>query len=89
MQFGIYTVGDVTQDPTNARTPSESERIQATLQIAQKAEDIGLDVFATGEHHNPPFITSSPTTLLAYIAAKTQRIILSTSTTLISTTLTQ
>lgn len=27
MQFGIYTVGDVTQDPTNARTPSESERI--------------------------------------------------------------
>lgn len=53
MQFGIYTVGDVTQDPTNARTPSESERIQATLQIAQKAEDIGLDVFATGEHHNP------------------------------------
>lgn len=85
MQFGIYTVGDVTQDPTNARTPSESERIQATLQIAQKAEDIGLDVFATGEHHNPPFITSSPTTLLAYIAAKTQRIILSTSTTLIST----
>ena len=85
MQFGIYTVGDVTQDPTNARTPSESERIQATLQIAQKAEDIGLDVFATGEHHNPPFITSSPTTLLAYIAAKTRRIILSTSTTLIST----
>ncbi len=85
MQFGIYTVGDVTQDPTNASTPSESQRIQATLQIAQKAEDIGLDVFATGEHHNPPFITSSPSTLLAYIAAKTQRIILSTSTTLITT----
>ena len=23
MQFGIFTVGDVTPDPTNGRTPSE------------------------------------------------------------------
>ena len=28
--------------------------------IAQKAEEVGLDVFATGEHHNPPFVPSSP-----------------------------
>jgi putative FMN-dependent luciferase-like monooxygenase len=42
-------------------------------------------VFATGEHHNPPFIPSSPTTMLGYIAARTERIILSTSTTLITT----
>ena len=33
--------------------------------IARKAEDIGLDVFATGEHHNPPFVPSSPTTISA------------------------
>ncbi|MCU1678337.1 MAG: class flavin-dependent oxidoreductase, partial [Frankiales bacterium] len=42
-------------------------------------------VYAMGEHHNPPFIPSSPTTLLAYVAAKTERITLSTSTTLITT----
>jgi alkanesulfonate monooxygenase SsuD/methylene tetrahydromethanopterin reductase-like flavin-dependent oxidoreductase (luciferase family) len=24
--------------------------------IARKAEEVGLDVFATGEHHNPPFV---------------------------------
>ncbi len=85
MQFGIFTVGDVTADPTTGRTPTENERIKATLAIALKAEEVGLDVFATGEHHNPPFIPSSPTTTLAYLAAKTSKIILSTSTTLITT----
>lgn len=85
MQFGIYSVGDVTRDPTNGRTPSESERIHATIQIALKAEEIGMDVFAYGEHHNPPFITCAPPVTLAYIAARTKRIILSTATTLITT----
>jgi putative FMN-dependent luciferase-like monooxygenase len=85
MQFGIFTVGDVTTDPTTGRTPTEGERISATVRIAKKAEEVGLDVFATGEHHNPPFVPSSPTTLLGYIAAQTERLILSTSTTLITT----
>ena len=53
--------------------------------IALKAEEVGLDVFATGEHHNPPFVPSSPTTMLGYIAAQTERLILSTATTLITT----
>src|SRR5215207_4222323 len=85
MQIGICTVGDVTADPTTGRTPTENERIKATVAIAKKAEEIGLDVFATGEHHNPPFIASAPTTTLAYIAAQTERLLLSTSTTLITT----
>ena len=29
MQFGIFTVGDVTTDPTTGRTPTEHERIKA------------------------------------------------------------
>ena len=85
MQFGIFTVGDVTTDPTTGRTPNEAERIKAMVPIALKAEEVGLDVFATGEHHNPPFVPSSPTTMLGYIAAKTEKLILSTATTLITT----
>jgi putative FMN-dependent luciferase-like monooxygenase len=85
MQIGVFSVGDVTPDPTNGRTPSEAERIKAMVAIALKAEEVGLDVFATGEHHNPPFVPSSPTTLLGYIAARTQRLVLSTATTLITT----
>src|SRR6476619_5600366 len=85
MQIGIFSVGDVTPDPTTGRTPTEHERIKAQVAIAKKAEEVGLDVFATGEHHNPPFIASAPTTTLAFVAAQTERIILSTSTTLIPT----
>jgi putative FMN-dependent luciferase-like monooxygenase len=85
MQFGIFSVSDVTRNPVTGRTPSEAERIESIVRIAQKADEVGLDVFAIGEHHNPPFFSSSPTTLLAHIAAKTQRIILSTAVTLITT----
>ena len=85
MQFGVFTVGDVTPDPTSGSTPSEHERLKAMVAIAVKAEEVGLDVFATGEHHNPPFVPSSPTTLLGHIAARTKRLILSTATTLITT----
>ncbi len=85
MQFGIFSVSDITRDPVSGTTPSEAERIDAVIKIAQKTEEVGLDVFAIGEHHNPPFFSSSPTTLLAAIAATTRRLILTTSTTLITT----
>ena len=86
MQIGIFSVGDLTVDPTNGHEPTENERIKAMVTIAKKAEEVGLDVFATGEHHNPPFVApANPTVLLSNIAAQTERIILSTSTTLITT----
>jgi putative FMN-dependent luciferase-like monooxygenase len=85
MQIGIFGVGDVTPDPHTGAAPTEHERIKAIMTIAQHAEEVGLDVFATGEHHNPPFVPSSPTTMLGYLAARTERIILSTATTLITT----
>ncbi|MBG0739208.1 LLM class flavin-dependent oxidoreductase [Paeniglutamicibacter antarcticus] len=85
MQIGIFSVGDITTDPTTGVTPNEHERIKAITTIARHAEDVGMDVFATGEHHNPPFYPSSPTTILGYIAAQTEKVILSTATTLITT----
>ena len=85
MQFGIFSVSDITQNPITGVTPTEAERIDAAVQIARRADEVGLDVFAIGEHHNPPFFSSSPTTLLAHIAAVTERIVLSTAVTLITT----
>jgi putative FMN-dependent luciferase-like monooxygenase len=85
VQFGIFTVGDVTPDQARGQEPSEHERLKSMVAIARKAEQVGLDVFATGEHHNPPFVPSSPTTLLGFIAAVTEHLVLSTSTTLITT----
>lgn len=85
MQFGVFTVGDITTNPTNDTAPSEAEKIKSLVAIAKKAEEVGLDVFALGEHHNPPFVPSSPTTVLGYIAAQTNKLLLSTATTLITT----
>jgi putative FMN-dependent luciferase-like monooxygenase len=85
MQFGVFSVSDITTDPTTGTTPTEGERLAAVLRIAEKAEEVGLDVFALGEHHNPPFFSSSPTTTLAFIAARTRNLQLSTATTLITT----
>ncbi|MCL6423133.1 LLM class flavin-dependent oxidoreductase [Brachybacterium sp. JHP9] len=85
MQFGIFSIADITPDPTTGRVPTEHERLLTIVEQAKLAEQVGLDVFALGEHHNPPFVTSSPTTTLAYIGAQTEKLILSTATTLITT----
>ncbi|MDX8028745.1 LLM class flavin-dependent oxidoreductase [Lentzea sp. BCCO 10_0856] len=71
MQIGVFTAGDL--------APNE------IADLAVAAEQAGFDVFAVGEHHNPPYNSSSPTTLLAHIAARTTRLRLSTATTLITT----
>ena len=56
--------------------PTEHERIKAQVEIAKKADEVGLDVVAFGQHHNPPFVASAPTTTMAYVAAQTSRILL-------------
>ena len=62
MQFGIFSVGDLTVDPTNGSTPTEHERLKSLVAIAKKSEDIGLDVFAVGEHHDYGFVPPSIST---------------------------
>ena len=49
MQIGIFTVGDVTQDPTDGTTPTENARIKALVEIAKKTEEVGLDVVVPDE----------------------------------------
>ncbi len=45
------------------------------LEEARPADELGLKVFAVGEHHRPGYLVSSPTTVLAAIAAVTKQII--------------
>ncbi len=85
MQLGIFSIGDRTTDPVSGRRPTDQERLRSMVTLAIAAEAAGADVFAMGEHHNPPFVSSSQTTVLAHIAAKTQGLLLSTATTLITT----
>ena len=54
------------------------------LEEAELADQLGLDVFAIGEHHRPDFLVSSPAVALAAIAARTERIRLSSAVTVLS-----
>jgi hypothetical protein len=61
MQFGLFSVSDITRDPTTSYTPTEAERIDAVVKIAQKTEEVGMDVFAIGELLKKGGLWCSPT----------------------------
>src|SRR5881275_1345199 len=54
------------------------------LEEAELAEQLGLDVFALGEHHRPDFVVSGPAVVLAAVAARTSRIRLTSAVTVLS-----
>jgi probable LLM family oxidoreductase len=60
------------------------QRMRELLEEARLADELGLDVFALGEHHRPDFLISAPTVALAAIAAQTSRIRLSSAVTVLS-----
>jgi probable LLM family oxidoreductase len=78
MELGIATFADL------ASGVSPEERMRQLLEEAELADQLGLDVFAVGEHHRPDFVVSAPPVALAAIAARTQRIRLSSAVTVLS-----
>jgi hypothetical protein len=60
VQFGIFSVSDITEDPTTGRTPSEAEKIRNAVTVAKHAEEVGLDVFAGPPLPRRPWRTSPP-----------------------------
>ena len=83
-ELGVMTFGEVAQDPRTGRIPSPSERVRETVEQAQLADQVGLDVFGVGEHHRSDFIASAPTILLAAIAERTTDIRLTSAVTVLS-----
>ena len=51
MEVGLYTFGGLTADPYTGQRIEALERYRQVLQLAQLAEQAGLDVFGVGEHH--------------------------------------
>jgi probable LLM family oxidoreductase len=78
MELGLATFADL------APGRSPEQRMRELLEEAELADQLGLDVFAVGEHHRPDFLVSSPATVLAAIAARTERIRLSSAVTVLS-----
>jgi probable LLM family oxidoreductase len=81
--FGLDTFGDVPEDDSG--TPvSDARAIRQVVDEAVLAEETGVDVLALGEHHRPEFAISTPETVLAGIATRTERIRLSSGVTVLS-----
>lgn len=85
MELGVYTFGDLLPDPVTGEAPSARQRLRNVVELAARADEMGLDVFAVGEHHRLDMAISSPPVVLAAIAENTTRIKLSSATTLLNT----
>ncbi len=83
MEIGVYTFADITADPSG-KLISAAERVRNLMEETELAEQVGLDVFAVGEHHRPDFVVSSPAVILAAAAVKTKKIKLSSAVTVLS-----
>ena len=78
MELGVATFADL------AGGISPQERMRNLLEEAILADELGLDLFAIGEHHRPDFLVSSPAVALAAAAVKTERVRLSSAVTVLS-----
>src|SRR5215468_6706555 len=74
MELGIYTFAETTPDPRTGRTVSPAERLRDLLEEIELSDQLGLDVFGVGEHHRPEYAVSTPAVVLAAVAARTERI---------------
>jgi probable LLM family oxidoreductase len=78
MELGLATFADL----SGATSPQQ--RMRDLMEEVQLADQLGLDVFAIGEHHRPDFLISSPAVALAAAAVTTQQIRLSSAVTVLS-----
>lgn len=76
MEIGAFTFAEATGD--------HARRLRELVEEGELADQVGLDVFGVGEHHRPDFAVSSPAVALAAIAARTQRIRLTSAVTVLS-----
>jgi probable LLM family oxidoreductase len=78
MELGVATFADLTSGV------SPEQRMRDLMEEVRLADELGLDVFAIGEHHRPDFLISSPATALAAAAMITRQIRLSSAVTVLS-----
>lgn len=79
MEFGLTTFAEI-----NSPDVSPGERLRQVVEEGVLADQLGLDVYAIGEHHRPDMAASAPEIILATIAGATSRIHLSSAVTVLS-----
>ncbi len=81
--FGLGTFGDVTVGVDDAPI-SQAQTIRNLVAEGRLADEVGVDAFVVGEHHRDDFAVSSPETVLAGLATVTDRILLASGVTVLS-----
>ncbi len=84
MQIGIDSFIATLADPVTGALMDPVERLGNLLEEVERADQVGLDVFAIGEHHREEFLDSAPVVILAAAAARTKRIRLTSAVTVLS-----
>jgi probable LLM family oxidoreductase len=80
MEIGIYTFADVPA----GKPELAGQRLRNLVEEMELADQVGLDVFAVGEHHRADYAVSSPVVALAAGASRTKNIRLSSAVTVLS-----
>ncbi|MGZ3667279.1 MAG: LLM class flavin-dependent oxidoreductase [Ktedonobacterales bacterium] len=83
LTFGLNTFGDVTHDEDD-RPLSHAQTIRNIVEEGVLADQVGLDFFGIGEHHTADWPLSAGDVVLGAIAARTSRIHLGLSVTVLS-----
>ncbi|WP_346058028.1 LLM class flavin-dependent oxidoreductase [Leucobacter alluvii] len=81
--LGLDTFGDVTFDDAGGRK-SHAQVLRDVIEQAVLADRLGVDAITLGEHHRDDFALTSPEIVLAAIAGRTERILLGTGVTVLS-----
>ena len=84
IELGISTFGETTEIEGTGIAPSHDERIRDMIEEMKLADEVGLDIYAIGEHHREDFAVSAPEILLAAGAVVTKNIKLSSAVTVLS-----
>jgi len=58
MELGIGMFGDLARNTSNGTYRDASVKLNEILEQVQLMDQLGLDVFALGEHHRPDYAVS-------------------------------
>jgi len=83
LELGLDTFGDVTVDVDGHRV-GDAQVIHDVVEEAVLADRLGVHFIGVGEHHRDDFAVSSPETVLAAIAGRTEHIRLGSAVTVLS-----
>lgn len=85
LEFGLYTLADHLPNPHTGQRISASQRIKEIIEMAEYAEQAGIDTIQVGESHQDYFVAQAHMVILSAIAQATKKIKISSGATIIST----